>query len=251
MPFLHRAVVALLMLAAVGCSATGTPVPEEMGAADEPTAVAEAPGAEDAAAEPDPTPSLGVSDVVENPGDRMELAFCVNLPCPERGAADAPVTMIEISDFRCEFCGEHLRATQPLIDAEYVDTGKVRLVSHVFASSPPSQFVSAAAMCASEQGKYFEYQAAAFEQQVAFASQELEDMLRVVGEEVGLDAEAFEACLADGRYLTLVSQATADAQALGVLYTPTFIINGRMIEGAEDFEVFQGRIERALAEAGP
>jgi len=203
-----------------------------------------------AAAQATALATLGPSDVVGSPGDRMSLVYCVNVPCPSLGDAHAPVTVIEISDYQCAYCGEHLRETQPVLMEEYVEAGKVRLVSHVVGFLPPAQVVAAAAMCANEHGAYFEFQRLAFEHRLADAGFAQQEGIYRVGAQAGVEPKAFAACVDEGRYLGLVGVSTMEATQMGIAFTPSVIINGLLIEGAEDVDLYRRKIDEALAAAG-
>jgi protein-disulfide isomerase len=213
------------------------------------------PGAPPTTGGPPPTggtslPTREAAAAAPTVGDRMSLVFCADMPCPQTGSPDAPVTVVEISDYNCEYCREHIRDTQPLLMQEYVATGKVRWVSHVSAFLPPAQLLAAAALCAGEQGQYFAFQSMAFERQLVDAGASQQQGILDAGRDLGLDGDLFAACVNEGRYLGTVQASTTEAAEMGVGYTPAFIINGLMLEGAQDVDVFQTKIDQALARAG-
>jgi len=168
-----------------------------------------------------------------------------------KGDPNAPVTIIEFADFQCPFCGRHATVTGPQIDQQYIQTNKVRLGFWNFAFlGPESNWAAEAAECAAEQGKFWEYHDKLFnsqagENQGAFNK----DNLKKFAEEIGLDAAAFNDCLDSGRYAQLIQDDSNAASALGVRSTPTFVINGQALLGAQPFEVFKQAIEKELAGA--
>ncbi len=138
----------------------------------------------------------------------------------------------------------------------YVKTGKVRFGYQHFAFlGEESQWAAEASECAAEQDAFWAYHDLLFfdkyggENRGAFSK----DNLKQFAAELGLDTEAFNACLDSGKYAELVRNETAFVQSLGVRGTPTFVVNGRAMSGALPFETFQQVIEEALSKplAGP
>ncbi|PIR69342.1 MAG: hypothetical protein COU47_03150 [Candidatus Niyogibacteria bacterium CG10_big_fil_rev_8_21_14_0_10_46_36] len=160
------------------------------------------------------------------------------------GNPDAPVTFFEFGDFECPFCAKfHAEAWQDIV-ANYVDTGKVRVIWRHFPLNsihPLAQPAAEASECAGEQGKFWEYHDGVYETPSLTAS-----ALISVGQDIGLDMNAFQACLEAGTY----SQKVADDFDLGrkvnVTGTPTFFINGNPIIGALPFSDFEPVIEQEL-----
>jgi protein-disulfide isomerase len=111
---------------------------------------------------------------------------------------------------------------------------------------PESQWAAEASECAADQDAFWEYHDKLFESQSgenqgAFTK----DNLKRWAGELGLDTRAFDECLDSGKYASLIDQESQAAQALGVRSTPTFLINGQPLIGAQPFEVFQQSIEAA------
>jgi protein-disulfide isomerase len=112
---------------------------------------------------------------------------------------------------------------------------------------PESQWAGEASECAADQNAFWEYHDFLFdsqsgENQGAFNK----DNLKAFAVPLGLDAQAFNECLDSGKYAEIVQQETAWAQSLGVQSTPTFVLNGQPIVGAQPFEVFQQAIDALL-----
>jgi len=175
------------------------------------------------------------------------LARCNGKPCPAKGDPNAPVTMIEFSDYACHNCRDYNVATAPIIDREYIDTGKVRYVSHVFALWPESRPAAAAALCASEQGKYWEFHAQAFANFRPGGFPSRDDFLRWASL-AGLDADALRACVESGRYDQDAQLSAFEAQRAGVDGTPAFLINGELIKGNVPLAQIRAALDAALAE---
>jgi len=129
-----------------------------------------------------------------------------------------------------------------------VQDGKVRLAYVHFAFlGPESQSAAEASECAAEQDAFWEYHDFLYENQSgeirgAFS----QDNLKQFAGQLGLDVDAFSQCLDSGKYTEIVQKEKQMAQQLGVQSTPTFVINGRPIIGAQPFESFQQVIDSAL-----
>jgi protein-disulfide isomerase len=166
-----------------------------------------------------------------------------------KGDANAPVTLIEFSDFQCPYCGRFATGAARHIDDEYVNSGKVRFgYWHVAFLGEESQWAAEASECAADQDKFWEYHDKLFdsqngENQGAFSK----DNLKKFAADMKLDTAAFNACLDSGKYTKMVQDRTAMANQLGVNSTPAFIVNGRPLLGAQPFEAFQQIIENELA----
>jgi protein-disulfide isomerase len=161
-----------------------------------------------------------------------------------KGDPNAPVIMVEFSDFECPFCTRFYTQTLPAITEQYIDTGKVKFVYRDFPLNfhPNAQKAGEAAECADDQDKFWEMHDILFENGVAGGS----DTFKGYAADLGLDTDAFDECLDSGKYADEVQKDLADGSALGVSGTPAFFINGVFISGAQPFEVFQQVIEQEL-----
>ena len=167
------------------------------------------------------------------------------------GDKDAPVTVIEFSDFECPFCRSFWRDTLPLIQSEYIDTGKVKFVYRDFPLSfhPGAMPAAQAAECAEDQGKYWEMHDKIFSEQGKLGSGTVQfgvSELKKWASEIGLNADNFNSCLDSQKYAEEVNNDTKDGQAAGVTGTPGFFINGRIVVGAQPFSAFKQIIEEEL-----
>ncbi len=165
---------------------------------------------------------------------------------PFLGDADAPVTIIEFSDYECPFCGRFFAQTLPEMKREYIDKGLVKLVYRDFPLSfhPNAQKAAEAAECAGDQGKYFEMHDKIFENQQAIGVANL----KAYAADLSLDTAAFNDCLDSGKFAQEVKDDFADGQAAGVSGTPSFFINDKKLVGAQPFEAFKAVIDAELAE---
>ena len=163
---------------------------------------------------------------------------------PSRGGgANAPVTMIEFSDYECPFCKKADETVQQVMKT-YGD--KVRLVHRDFPLSFHAHALPAAeaARCAEAQGKFWEYHGK------LFASQDLSpEKLQALATEVGLDRAKFDECVTKEQFKSGIDKDIADCTEEGVTGTPAFFINGRMLSGAQPFEKFKEVIDDELARA--
>ncbi|HSE91616.1 MAG TPA: thioredoxin domain-containing protein [Candidatus Binatia bacterium] len=164
---------------------------------------------------------------------------------PVRGAAGAPVTVVEFSDFECPFCKQTQPTLKQLLERY---PGKVRLAYRDFpldSIHPQARRAAEAARCAHDQGKFWEYHDVLFTQSPQFAP---EDLRRYAGQ-VGLDVTKFEGCLAAGVHKAKVQRDLDEGNRLGITGTPAFFINGRSLTGAQPLEAFTRLIDQELASA--
>ncbi len=182
--------------------------------------------------------------------DRLEVSADDD---PVIGRADAPVTMIEFSDFQCPFCKRFFEQALPKIEEEYIKPGKVKLVYRDFPLSfhEQAQLAAEAAECADEQGKFREMHDRIFQGQAEWSGNaEARRIFASYAEAIGLDMEEFGRCLDSGRYEEEVQRDFNDGVKYGVTGTPTFFINGRKLVGAQPFTAFQQLIETELRSSG-
>ena len=163
---------------------------------------------------------------------------------PTRGPEDAPITIVEFSDYECPFCNRAEETIHEVL-ARYGD--QVRLVYRDFPLSfhKNAEIASIGAGCANEQGKFWEMHGAMFADQKKLTAADLVE----TAAGVGLDREAFEECLDSGRFREEVQNDLQDGQKYGVTGTPTFFINGIMLVGAQSPDAFYRIIERELERA--
>lgn len=160
---------------------------------------------------------------------------------PRLGPDNAPVTIIEFSDFQCPFCQMSVGVLRELRQT-YGD--KIQLVYRDFpAPNHPDAFPAAeASQCAHEQGKFWEYHDLLFTRQAPNKSWNF----LALAAELGLDAQAFSRCLNSGRFEEEIKKDLQDGLRLGVTNTPTFFINGRPLIGLQSVTAFQALIDKAL-----
>ena len=167
------------------------------------------------------------------------------------GAVDAPVVMINYSEYQCPFCGRFARETEPELVERYVESGDLRIEWRDFPYlGPESQTAAQAGRAAAEQDGFWEFTEAMFaDQQPPNSGRLTPEFLADVAEGVGLDREQFLADLESPELAEAVEADFQQGQSIGVTGTPAFLINGRPVIGAQPTEVFVETIEEALAEA--
>lgn len=165
-----------------------------------------------------------------------------------KGDENAPVVLIEFTDYQCPFCGRHFAQTYPLIEEEYVKTGKIKYVVMDFPLSfhENAQKAAEAARCVGEQkgnDGYFEMHDTLFGNQQDLSIENYKKWAR----EIGVNGAQFDSCLDDGKYEAAVQADLSYGQSVGVSGTPGFIINGVEISGALPFENFKQIIDSELS----
>ena len=161
---------------------------------------------------------------------------------PVRGAADAPVTLVEFSDFECPYCKQANVTVAKLLERY---SGKIRLVYRDLPLEkihPQARGAAEASRCARDGGKFWEYHDALFAQSPKLAPDDLKRYAR----EVGLDVAKFDACVASGVHSAAVQKDIDEGERLGITGTPVFFVNGRSVKGAQPIEVFARMIDDEL-----
>jgi protein-disulfide isomerase len=159
-----------------------------------------------------------------------------------KGPANAPIVMVEFSDFQCPFCQRANPAVEQVLKT-YGD--KIRFVyrHYPLPNHPDARPAAEAAACALEQDKFWPYHDQLFANSSRLSAKDLKDHAG----SAGLDATKFAACVDGHQSKTRVDADIADADAAGVTGTPAFFINGRSLEGAQPFEAFKRIIDQELA----
>ncbi len=165
---------------------------------------------------------------------------------PFWGPKDAPVTIVEFSDFQCPYCGRFHKDTYEQLRKNY--EGKIRFVYRDFpilSLHPYAEVSAQAADCANEQGKYWEYHDLLLSNQDKYLPADLTNF----ASQLNLDGTAFTTCISTGRYKQEIAKDVQDGESYGVTGTPTFFINGQALVGAQPYTVFASAIDAELAKA--
>ncbi|MCP4142382.1 MAG: thioredoxin domain-containing protein [Chloroflexi bacterium] len=173
------------------------------------------------------------------------------------GDPDAPIKVVEYSDFKCGHCGNFAFETEPKLEEEYIKTGKVYFVSRsvgALLSNPESVLATEAAYCAGEQNMYWEMHDIIYSNQTApFTGSAMNKWAKTIG----ADLDAFKACMNANTHVERANQDEADAKAAGISGTPSFVIS-YMVDGEEveqllpgnyPYQSFREIFEEALAAA--
>jgi protein-disulfide isomerase len=177
---------------------------------------------------------------------------------PSLGKTDAPITVIEFSDYQCPFCQRFVRNTLPGLQTDYINTGKVRYIFRDFplAMHRQARKAAEAAHCAGEQGKYWEMHDVIFNNQQALKVEDLKEH----ASSLNLEPTAFNNCLEQGKYAAEIDKDFADGSAAGVTGTPSFFIGktgpngtieGTLLRGAQPITAFRQMIDRLLDSQNP
>jgi protein-disulfide isomerase len=174
---------------------------------------------------------------------------------PFKGDGKAKIAVIEYSDYQCPFCSRYTRDVLPQIQRDYVETGKVKYVYNDLPLDFHKQAFKAAeaAHCAGEQGRFWEMHDVLFQNQSALSAEQLPTHAR----SVGLNEAPFQQCLDSAKFAEAIKADIAEARAMGITGTPTFLIgviqpgDGRVkvvkkLFGAKPYDDFKAAIDSAL-----
>jgi protein-disulfide isomerase len=161
---------------------------------------------------------------------------------PVKGAPDAPVTIVEFSDFQCPYC----KQVTPILNQVMGFYGnRVRLIfKHLPLTSIHPQALEAAqaGVCAARQGKFWEYHDRLFDSSPNLSPV----MLEKIASEIGLNVGGFSSCLSSEESRSAIQRDLQVAKKLGIQGTPTFLINGKLLKEAASFESFKKMIDEEL-----
>ncbi|MFE5485296.1 DsbA family protein [Streptomyces sp. NPDC056527] len=166
------------------------------------------------------------------------------------GRADAPVVLIEYADFKCGYCGQFARDTEPELIKKYVDDGTLRIEWRNFPIfGEESEAAARASWAAGQQGRFWEFHRAAYAEgakEQGFGK----ERLTALAEEAGVPDLARFAKDTDGAAAkAAVSKDQEQGYSLGATSTPSFLVNGRPIAGAQPMETFTEAIDAAAKAA--
>jgi protein-disulfide isomerase len=179
---------------------------------------------------------------------------------PYKGAKDATVTLIEYSDYQCPYCARNYREVMPALVEEYVDTGKLKFVMRenpIPSLHRNAMSASLAALCAGDQGKYWEMHDIMFDNQKTLDVANLRDF----AEKIGTNLEEFNECLDSKKYEKRVAEDIKSGSNMGVSGTPAFVLGltdpndpdkailSVYIRGAQPLASFKQAIDGLLEEA--
>ena len=177
---------------------------------------------------------------------------------PILGSKDAPVTLIEFSDYECPFCKRHFDQVYSQLKKDYLDTGKVKLVFRDYPlpfHDPMATFEAKAANCAKDQGgdsAYFKFHDAIFTKTTSNGNGLTKDQVYQMAVDLGLNQANLKICADSDKFDAEVKKDISDGSAAGVSGTPSFFvgksdlsgtITGKLIVGAQPYSAFQSAID--------
>ncbi|MBI3618656.1 thioredoxin domain-containing protein [Candidatus Peregrinibacteria bacterium] len=174
---------------------------------------------------------------------------------PTLGKADAPVTIVEFTDFQCPYCGKNYQQTFPDIKKNYVDAGKVKYELRMFPLTsihPNAMAAAEAAMCANAQGKFWEMHEKLFSTQGTWSGEsDATGTFKTYASALGLNATTFASCLTNHETQAQIQKDMADGSAAGITGTPGFWIEGpngktQLVSGAYPYATFQTAFDSML-----
>ena len=163
---------------------------------------------------------------------------------PSKGPENAPVTIVEFSDYQCPFCTRWYNEVYSRLMQDY--QGKIRFVYRdfpLYSIHPEAGPAAEAANCAGEQNAYWQFHDALFQQKEGLGSA----AYTTYATELGLNIDQFNQCVSEHRYKAEVDADYQYASKLGVSSTPTFFVNGLAVVGAQPYEVFKQLVDKELA----
>jgi len=170
------------------------------------------------------------------------------------GSDDAPIHVVEFSDYGCGYCRQfHLETFSPLF-AEFVESGRVhwRFIPFNVGMFPNADRALSSGLCGGDQGKVLEMGDALFERQREWkATGDVSGVFEESARAAGLDMDAWTACVEEDRFATEALNHTNMARRLGIRGTPTFFVDGYPIPGALPLETFREVFESILEEVAP
>ena len=168
------------------------------------------------------------------------------------GKKNAPITIVEFTDYQCPFCKRFSDTTFQEIKKQYIDSGKVKFVSRnlPLPFHKDAKNAAEAVMCAGDQKKYWQMRDKVFTNPRALSMKELNKY----AQEVSLNMKKFTTCMDKDTYLKQIDKDTADAQSIGISGTPSFVVApstgtelvGEVVIGAQPFSKFDEVIKRLL-----
>jgi protein-disulfide isomerase len=188
----------------------------------------------------------GASSSAGGPPTGVVLADGVDVSYdPVMGPADAPITIVEFSDFECPFCSRFARETAPALRRQYGDRIRWIFVNYPLRSIHPNAYEAAlAGECAAEQGRFWPFYDELFSGRHSLSASGYAQ----AAEAVDLDEERFDTCYDNADHAEEVMLDIKEGEKFYVLGTPTFYINGKRMEGAQRPEAFAVVIDSLLSE---
>jgi len=199
------------------------------------------------------TPQLRPSSNTQQPSPSIILVSLDDDPV--KGNPNAPLTIVEFSDFQCPFCRKFHSETLPLIEENYIKTGKVKFVYRDFpiqSIHPNAVPAALASECADEQGMFWEYHDLLFKNQKRWEGLQIgdaKDNFKGYAVDLGLNTDSFNSCFETAKYSDEINQDLQDGRIYGVTGTPGFFVGNEKIgyvtlKGAQPYSVFERLLDQ-------
>ncbi len=164
----------------------------------------------------------------------------------EKGQPTAPVWIVELADFGCSYCAKFAKETMPALDSAFTKPGKVywRFVPFVLGMFPNAQEAAEGSVCAAAQGRFWQMHDGLYERRKEWmGAKDAKAVVARIAASAGVEPAAFGKCLKGGSATAVVARNNALAKSMYVRGTPTFVINGELVQGALPQEVFMKGLE--------
>jgi protein-disulfide isomerase len=253
MTVLQRLVPLIVALSLAACSGEGLPsLQGSTGPETGSSALGQVPVTQDKAAAFNPFSGgqepVGGREVIEKP-TLADVMLTGTLPEMSWGRPDAPVTVIKYASLTCPHCRKFQLDVWPQVKREFVDTGKIRFIIREFPIGRASGTATVALRCAPAD-KYLALYEKFLAQQGSWVSQEVRSAEIVkVAAQVGVTGPQFEACLKDKPLLDGLNWVKERGRKLGIIGTPNFFVNARLVKTTLDLEGFRKAVADAQAQA--
>jgi protein-disulfide isomerase len=193
-----------------------------------------------------PETATGGREVIVNPSV-AEVMQTGPLPEMSWGRKDAPVTLIKYASLTCPYCRKFQLETFPQLKREYIDTGKVRFIIREFPIGKSSGTATIALRCAPPD-KYLTLYEKFLSQQSSWVSQEVRtDAIFKVAAQVGMTRAQFDSCLQNRAMIDGLSWIKDRGRKLGVIGTPNFFVNGRLVKSVIGMKEIHELVDPLLA----
>ena len=187
---------------------------------------------------------------LQEPEPSTLTQYCLDNPdsCIFKGSDDAPVKIVEISDYGCSHCRDFNLQTAGLLEDLFVTPGDVQWIVMPFALNAGTFPAASAAMCANDQGRFEEFHRNMFELQGNPAAYTPEGLSQLASS-LGMDQAVFDSCVENAVYDSVIQKNIREASLAGVNATPSFFVNDRKLGGNLPLPAFQEEIASALGSA--
>jgi len=196
-----------------------------------------------------PETSTGGREVIESPTP-ADVLLAGTLPEMSWGRSDAPVTLVKYASLTCPHCRKFHLEVYPELKRTYIDTGKVRFILREFPIGRTSGTATVALRCAKPE-RYLDLYGKYLSQQASWVSQEVRlDPISAVASQVGMKRSEFDACLQNHAMIEGLRWVKERGRKLGVIGTPNFFVNGRLVKSTLGWKELRELVEASLVASG-